>query len=64
VFGEVVVGERLLVRKQLVVKLPELALFIRAIGSFRGGRCSVVESQREVTEDNPDLVAVSVLNLL
>lgn len=61
--GKVFVGKGLLGTEYLVVKFPEFALLVGAVGGFGSWRCAVVHGQGEVTEDDADLVTVGVLNL-
>ena len=64
VLTQILVGQRPLVGKELVVVFPELALVVGALGSLGRRLCAIVITEREVAKDEADLVAVGFANLL
>ncbi len=57
-------GKRALILENPIVILPELPLVVRAKGGFGGRLGFGMVGKREVAIDEPDLVAVGLLNLL
>ena len=61
VFGQVRLGQRLLIVEQPIVKLPEAALLVRALGGFRRAQRARVQAfDRQVPEHVADLAAVHI----